>query len=376
MQDMEPRLRQERENAMRVADRQTARSFLKYMDTAKTNYADTNERVASGKRFTRISDDVSSGTRALRIRGDMAKAEEHYDNVKTINEELTSTENAMTSISEIINKIHSKMVVKALNDPTGESGRKALANEIESMKTEILQFANSKYYNRYVLGGSSAETAPFSIEKDTSVYTENGGIDVLKYNGVKVSDIKFDDATSSYYYLKDPNDATSDHVAIPMDGDIFVDIGLGIRMNDTNMDKDTAMKISYSGLDILGFGEESTADGSVSNNIFNVISEIQMLVGADTLDSDRLKALDDSLVKQTSKFTANLTDIGAKTNFLDTIQSRLEDEIDGYQAQVKNVMGIDDAEEATKQTMNDYVLKAVLSMGSNIIPVSLMDYLK
>ena len=357
---------------MRIADRQTSRSFLKYLDTAKTNFAETNERVASGNRFTRISDDVSAGTRALRIRGDMAKAEEHYDNVKTINEELTSTENAMTSISEIINKVHSKMVIKALNDPTGESGRRALANEIKEMKNEIIQFANSKYYNRYVLGGSSAETAPFSVEKDTSVYAENGGLDVLKYNGVKVSDIKYNDATSSYYYLKDPNDLASEKIGIPMDGDIFVDIGLGIRMNETNVDKDTAMKISYSGLDILGFGEK---DG-VSNNLFNIISEIEQIVGAETLDAERLRALDDSLVEQTGIFTANLTDIGAKTSFLDTIQGRLEDEVDAYQKQVSTIMGINDAEEATKQTMNDYVLKAVLSMGANIIPVSLMDYMK
>ena len=91
---------------------------------------------------------------------------------------------------------------------------------------------------------------------------------------------------------------------------------------------------------------------------------------------DHLKELDTRLVEQTDIFTANLTDIGARTKFLDTMQSRLEDEIDAYQKQVSNIMGINDAEESINQTMNDYVLKAVLSMGANIIPVSLMDYLK
>ena len=352
---------------MRVADRSTSRNFLKYLDTAKTNWADTNERIASGNRFTRISDDVSAGTRALRIRGDMAKAEEHYDNVKTINEELTSTENAMTSISDIINKVHSQKVVKALNDPTGASGRNAIANEVRSMKEELLQFANSKYYNRYVLGGSSAATAPFTLDEGTGE---------LKYNGVKVNDIQKDD--DGYFYLTDPADATT-RKEIPMDGDIFVDIGLGIKVTqDTtnaskfNTIKDTAMKISYSGLDILGFGKDT--DG-MPNNLFNLVNDIEKAIRQDPLDSEKLGALDARLVEQTQIFTANLTDIGAKTSFLDTIQNRLEDEIDAYQSQVSNIMGVNDAEEATKQTMNDYVLKAVLSMGAKIIPVSLMDYL-
>lgn len=343
---------------MRVADRSTSRNFLKYLDTAKTNFAVTNERVASGKRFTRISDDVSAGTRALRIRGDMAKAEEHYDNVKSINEELTSTENAMTSISDIINKVHSQKVVKALNDATGDSGRTAIANEISSMKKEILQFANSKYYNRYVLGGSSASTAPFSINDSGE----------LLYNGVDVNSIK-KDAAGKYFYLTDPTDDTT-RKDIPMDGDIYVDIGLGIKLNADQVDKETAFKVSYSGLEILGFGEE----GGMSNNIYNIINDIEKAIRDN--DMTKLGELDARLVEQTQIFTANLTDIGAKTSFLDTIQSRLEDEVDAYQSQVSNIMGVNDAEEATKQTMNDYVLKAVLSMGANIIPSSLMDYLR
>lgn len=340
---------------MRVADRSTARNFLKYLDNAKTNYATTNERIASGNRFTRISDDVSADTRALRIRSDMAKAEEHYDNVKSINNELTATENAMTSISEIINNVHSKSVIKALNDPTSEVGRAAIANEIKAMKDELLQFANSKYYNRYVLGGSSAVSAPFSVGDDGR----------LKYNGINVDDIQ-QKADGSYYYT----DAAGDEQTIPMDNDIYVDIGLGIRMNESNVNSDTAFRISYSGLEILGCGKED----NMSNNLYNLLNDIENAIRDG--DMDHLKELDTRLVEQTDIFTANLTDIGARTKFLDTMQSRLEDEIDAYQKQVSNIMGINDAEESINQTMNDYVLKAVLSMGANIIPVSLMDYLK
>jgi hypothetical protein len=49
--------------------------------------------------------------------------------------------------------------------------------------------------------------------------------------------------------------------------------------------------------------------------------------------------------------------------------------IDNYEEKIYNLMGTKDAEEATNQMMNDYVLKAVLQMGSKILPMSLMDFI-
>ena len=47
---------------MRVADKTTQRNYLKYLNNARTDYAETNMKIASGNRFTKLSDDVSAGT--------------------------------------------------------------------------------------------------------------------------------------------------------------------------------------------------------------------------------------------------------------------------------------------------------------------------
>ncbi len=339
---------------MRVSDRMTARNYLKYLDNAKTNYAKTNERISSGNRFIRISDDVSAGTRVLRVRGDMTKSQEYYDNVKSINEQMSSTENAIMSINDILGVVHSKKVVHALDGTAGESGRNAIANEIAAMRKEILQFANSKYNTQYVLGGSTAKTPPFSTDADGK----------LLYNGISVDAIQKDDV--GYYYMDG-----LDRKNIPMDDPIYADIGLGVRMQGSDIESDTAFQVSYSGLDILGFGKN---DGGTPTNVYNILNEMESLIRKN--DMETLRKYDDQLVKSIDKFTANLTDIGAKTNFLDTVQNRIEKDIDSYKSQINTLMGIKDAEEAMNQTMNDYVLKAVLQMGSNILPMSLMDYLR
>ncbi|MGI5985270.1 MAG: hypothetical protein GXY01_09055 [Clostridiales bacterium] len=338
---------------MRVSDKTTVRNYLKYLEQAKTNYAETNARIASGNRFVRISYDVSAGTRVLRTRTDLSKTQEYYDNVKSINDGLSVTEDALKSINDILSDVQSKKITKAMSDSTGEAGRKALANEVKALKEEILQFANTKYGNKYVLGGSSAKIAPFSVGTDGK----------LLYNGIDVNNIIYDNTDGRYY------DKLTNKL-VPMDSDIYADIGLGLRMVGSDIESDTAFKVSYSGLEILGFGENS--DG-MPNNIFNMLTNIEKCMRDG--DMETLGKYGDILIETTDSFRALLTDIGAKTNFLDTVEARINSNIDSYKNQLNNLMGINDAEEAKNQTMNDYVLKAVLQMGSKILPVTLMDFL-
>lgn len=346
---------------MRVADRTTQRNYLEYLNQARMNYATTNERIASGARFLSLSDDVSAGTRVLRIREDMAKTQNYYDTVKSVNGELSVTENAITSISTILQNVHTK-IVKGLSDTT-TGGREALANEIDNLKSEILQYANTKYNNKFVLGGTSASAAPFTVSTDGK----------LLYNGFDVSAVTKNATTGKYQYTKDGNT-----VDIPMDDDLYADIGLGLTFKKdasgkatTDVVSDTAMKVSYSGLEVLGFGDGSTT-GSYTN-IYNLLTDISKSLRTD--DTTTLGTLDTKLTNISQSFSKYVTDVGTKTSYLDDLQESIKTKLDAYQSQVSNLMGIDDAKEATNQTLNDYVLKAVLSMGAKILPLSLMDYI-
>jgi len=340
---------------MRVVDRSTARNYMKYLNQARSNFAETNEKIASGNRFTKMSEDVVSGTRVLRTRTEMCKVQAHYNNLKSAEEELSTTENAMTSINDLLTSIRSEKITAAMSEEKGEAGRQVIANQIAAMKDEILQYANTKYTSRYVFGGSnSSYNAPFSVD--------SGG--KLLYNGIDVDSIQ-QDTDGSYYY-----DKAGVKTKITMDSEVYLDIGLGIKLSGNDVDPNTGFKVSYSGLEILGFGTNGTG---MSNNIYNTLTEIEENVR--NYDSEALGNLHTQLGSLCDSFRAKLTDIGSKTNLLETMEDRLKSSIDGYKKQIKTFMGVDDAEESMNQTMNQYVLKAVLQMGANILPVSLMDFL-
>ena len=339
---------------MRVVDRATSRNYMKYLNQARTAYAETNEKIFSGKRFTAMSEDVSAGTRVLRARTDMNKVEVQLDNIKSIQSELTTTEDSMTSINDVLSSVVGEKLLAAMDDSKAESGRTALANEISSLRQEILQFANTKFSTRYLFGGSnSSGSAPFSTDADGK----------LLYNGVDVSKVQRRE-DGSFFYL----DAGAEK-DIGLDEKVYLDIGLGIQMNGTTTDPNTALQVSYSGLEILGFG----TNGGKSNNIFNILVDVEQNIRS--FNKEKLGDLHAQLTEASDRFRANLTNIGAKTKMLESMQSRLEKTQDSYKTKIKDLMGIDDAEESMNQTMNDFVLKAVLQMGSNLLPVSLMDFL-
>lgn len=342
---------------MRVADRSSARNYLTYLNKAKNDYAKTNERVASGVRFKNISEDISAGSKVLRVKTERYKAQKQLDNVKGINEELTTTENVMTDINNLLTAVHGE-VTKAKSEEAGPSGRAVIAQGLKSRMQELLQCANTQYGNRYIFGGTNCTSAPFGLD--------DGG--KLLYNGVDVDLIQKDDG--GYFYETDDGTGTAVRREIPMDGDVYMDVGLGIKMSGPNVDPDTGFLISYSGLDFLGFGTD--ADGH-SNNLYNVLREVQQTV--ETYDEEKLGAADTKLTERSDLFRTHLTDIGGRTGFLSTIEDRLTDSVDSHTRRISDLMGVNDAEEATNQSMNDYVLKAVLQMGARLLPVSLMDFL-
>ena len=224
---------------MRVADKTTQRNYIKYLNKARNDYAETNMKIASGNRFIKLSEDVSAGTRMLNSRVELFKSEKQLSNVQAINSEFKAVEDSMLSINDILNEIIGTKLVKASSETVGDTGRVTIAGELKSMKEEIIQFANLKFATKYPFGGSTAKVAPFSLSDDGK----------LLYNGIDVDSVKQRDDGTRYYV--DENGVEQE---IAKDNPLFIDIGLGVRVDGTSFNSVSGFEASFSGLQILGFG--------------------------------------------------------------------------------------------------------------------------
>lgn len=340
---------------MRVSDRSTARNYLKYMNSARSSYDKTNLQVASGNRFTKLSDDVAAGTRVLHTRMDMYRTEKHLGNVQAIADEMNNAETAIRGMSDLLSRAH-ELMVGAVNDGKGEIGRKAIADELKTMKQELLQLVNTTYGKNYTFGGTNAgSAAPFKVDADGNIH----------YNGIAVNDIQKD--IDGYFYM-DENGLRKD---IPMDEPVYMDVGLGITKTQTQLDGGSGFLISFNGLDLVGYGKDGDGD---PGNIYNLLTELE--VNLRDYDKEKVERLSSKLEKQTDIFGGNVTEIGARTKQLETMEERLKGRVGAFKNHIQNLMGMDPAEGAIQQKMDDFVWKSVLQMGSRILPVSLMDFLR
>lgn len=344
---------------MRVTNNYITRNYLGNLNRALDLYNKSGNKMNSGRKFTKMSENVSDGTRALTIRTQAYKNEQIQENVKKANESMTIAESNLTSILEIVENINSE-TIKALNG-TNSSVSGIFETDFNAIKEQIVEFANCQYNNTYVLGGTNTQSIPFTIQ--------NGD---LMFNGMNVNDIQ---KTNGKFMVG--------NTEVPFSQSVYIDIGISMTVKNGQVDPRTAFNMSVSGLDCLGYGTSQITyddvDGNkhtitAPNNIYELIDEMAKCL--DQKDFEKLAGLNDHLRKAFDNLNNRISDIGVKTNYLDRHLSRLEDESDVLEEIQVNLEYIKDTDELINNKAMEFSWLLTLQYGSKILPQTLMDYVK
>jgi flagellin-like hook-associated protein FlgL len=347
---------------MRITNTFMTRNYLNNLNNSLDLYNQSGERIHSGRKLSKMSDNVSDGTRALSIRTQSYKNEQIQENVKKAGETLTVAESNLMSIKDIIDNIHSKCV-EALNGPK-ESASEIFSIDFDSVKEQIIEFANCKYNDSYVLGGTNNQTPPFKVNQ--------GG--ELLFNNVPVNGITKVDGV----FLKNGTDE------VPQSNSVYMDIGINMSINNGKVDSRTAFNMSENGLDALGYGttELRYTDASgqeqpitVPNNAYELIGEMAECL-REPRDYEKLAVLNDHLKETFDGLVNEIADIGIRTNYLDRHSTRLEDEEDVLTKIQNDLEYIKETDELINNKNMEYSWLLTLQFGSKVLPQSLMDYIK
>ena len=113
---------------------------------------------------------------------------------------------------------------------------------------------------------------------------------------------------------------------------------------------------------------------TVSNNMYDILTEMQAALQAN--DTDRLGALRDHLDDQFENLLVGIANLGTRSQFLDAKSEKLDDEATELSIIRANTEGINDTEEITKMQEYNYSWLLTLKFGSQILPQSLLDYIR
>jgi flagellar hook-associated protein 3 FlgL len=204
------------------------------------------------------------------------------------------------------------LVQQAANGTMPDDNRKQVALEIQQLKEQLVMIGNSTFAGRYLFNGQKTDVPPYS--------------------------------------------KTSPHLDQTDAGVIFM-----------NVSPSVSVPISLTGEQI--FGQAGTA-----NNVFQVFDDILAHLNGNQPDE---LAKDLEKIDQCADRISNCwAEIGARTNRLELVENRIEDQIITLQKLRAEVGSVDTAEVIIQLQQKENVLQASISVGARIMQVSLVDYLR
>ena len=334
---------------MRVTINSTSRQYLNSLNRNLSNLNKVHSKLASGREFDRVSEDTVSAVKAMQVRKKLAKLDMYESNLKTADSILSTTESCVMTVSSICQSAL-ESAVAGTNGTASESDQAIIADQLRTYAKEIVQTLNTSYAGRTLFGGTvnDPDNPPFRIETN-----ETTGEWTVTFNG------------------QDVNAATAREDFPGMEG-IFVDIGLGLEFGtDGSVNSQTALNISVTGPDTTGFGVDEDGDPK------NLIAMILTL-------ADHLEAGDDAAADKTASKINDahatvllaLSDLGNTTNYIDQMTSRITEDRYSLLERQKDLEASDTATESINYSVAQTAYNATLQIASEVIPLSIFDFIR
>lgn len=163
---------------MRVTENMVAGNFLANAQRAFSQMAAAQERLSSGRRINRPSDDPSGVARALALDSDLRRTQAYQDNASAATSFMSLTESSLQELSDHLSRAK-ELLVQGMNDPVDTEGANAIATELRGISDAVLGVANREIGNRSLFGGQSTLTRPFEQVGDRVLYRGDRG-DVIQ----------------------------------------------------------------------------------------------------------------------------------------------------------------------------------------------------
>lgn len=284
------------------------------------------ERLSSGRRIHRPSDDPVGVINTLRYSSTIVEAEEYLNKINEAKNFLNTTDSALGNVTDIIHRAND-LTIQGINGTNSEGSREAIAKEIRELADQIAVIANTIFGSKHIFAGTNVTESPMIKDGDTWQWQGNNEEMFLEI-GAGVT-IPINSVMGEYFFNPD-FDA------------------------DTNPDNPGINQL----LDDIANNLENTNDEPQEDNIAKLQKNLSGLQSI--LD----------------EFVAQRAVVGARVNRLELQENRLESTRIDYTELLSKNQDADMAEVIMDLKMQENVYRASLAAGARIIMPSLVDFLR
>ena len=298
---------------MRITEGRIAYDFLSSVNKSREAMVKLQSDLATGYRVQKVSDDPGAASSILRLQGTIDRNTQYQKNVTDGQGALESGASALDQMVSLLEQ--AKAIVVQSQDGQQTSSMMAYGDQLGHIIDEAINCANTPFNGKYLFSGSATTTVPYvSVDNPTSPPSQT-----VTYAG------------------------NTDVLQYPT-GDAF------------------QQQVSVPGSDAFG----TTA-------LFSTLISIKDSLHAGIAPS----AADQAALNQSfSAVTDTASKIGSMLQGLDSQSAHLTEQTTQLKANLSGVWETDVAEATLQLKQNETMLNAALNAGAQIIPKSLVDYLK
>jgi len=161
----------------RVTNSMMTNTFIRDIQRNLKSVEKLQHQISTGKRLEYPSDDPISADRALDYRQMIAQYEQYSKNVGDALDTAQNVDGLMQQVEDLLLRVRD-LAVRASNEaPNNQAALDALANEIDSLTTELVHQANQKFNGKYIFAGDKTNITPFTAKRSIEYITETPVLD-------------------------------------------------------------------------------------------------------------------------------------------------------------------------------------------------------
>lgn len=305
---------------MRITNNMLVNNMMYNMGNNLERMDRVQQQLATGKKIATPSDDPIVASRALKMRTDVAEIEQYDRNVDDATSWMEISETTLGNMEDLLQRARELAVQGANGTLTPEDTQK-IRIEIEQLKQQTIQLANTTYAGKYL------------------------------FSGFKTDQPLIDESTGNYNIQIE--------TAAPNREDIKYEIGIGDKMN-----------INVLGSELFGGTGVAGTPPKVVEDFDNFISALS------TNDATGIRTAIDRLDENVENLLMIRSDVGARMNRLDLTKNRLAADDTNFTKLMSENEDADIAEVIMKLKNEENVYKASLAGGARIIQPTLVDFLR
>lgn len=310
---------------MRVTNNMLTQNLLKNLGYANNRMDTIQNRLATGEAITKPSDDPVKIGISLRFKSTIASMQQWKTNANEALAYLETTEGILGNMNAMLQRVR-ELAVKGADGSNSNDDRAQIAKEVDQLTQQFQVIANSQVGTKYIFSGTRVDVPPMGqyttpIPNPPPVPTQwQGNSNILEF-----------------------------------------EVGSNVKM-----------PVSVDGKKL--FGITDNGDGTQSSAFFDSLHKLSTgLYGGDQDQINEALGEIDGHIDNTLGLRAEL---GAKTNRMYVIVEQLDSNIINLKQNLSSIQDADMAETIMEFKSIQNVYRAALSVGSQIIQPSLVDFMR